>query len=133
MAGILYVHSTTKGKGYKVIKDITEIIGQMFIDASNWVTTNAKDMTKAARDCNKFVLFHGLKLNKKKCGYMVINQQDNRREGSEYAAWKLPKWPSGDDIMPKARQVENKNRWDKEHKDIIDQLNTLTYILLKTC
>ena len=32
-----YVHSTADGKGYKMNKDTTEIIGQMFIDDSNWI------------------------------------------------------------------------------------------------
>ena len=104
-------------------KDTTEIIGQMFIDDSNWISTNAEDMTKIIRDCNTFVSFHGLKFNQKKCEYMAINQQDSRREGSEYAAWELPKWPSGENIMPKARQIEERHKWEKEHADIIDQLN----------
>ena len=82
-----YVHNTAEGRGYKMNKDTTEIIGQMFIDDSNWISTNAEDMTKIIKDCNTFVSFHGLKFNQKKCEYMAINQQDSRREGSEYAAW----------------------------------------------
>ena len=54
---------------------------------------------------------------------MVINQQDSRREGSGYAAWQLPKWLSGEDIMLKARQIKNKHIWEKEHEDTMDQLN----------
>ena len=104
-----YVHNTAEGRGYKMNKDTTEIIGQMFIDDSNWISTNAEDMTKIIKDCNTFVSFHGLKFNQKKCEYMAINQQDSRREGSEYAAWELPKWPSGENIMPKARQVKERH------------------------
>ena len=118
-----YVHNTAEGRGYKMNKGTTEIIGQMFIDDSNWISTNAEDMTEIIKDCNTFVSFHGLKFNQKKCEYMAINQQDSRREGSEYAAWELPKWPSGENIMPKARQVEERHKWEKEHADIIDQLN----------
>ena len=118
-----YVHSTTEGRGYKMNKDTTEIIGQVFIDDSNWITTNAEDMTKIVRDCNTFVSFHGLKFNQEKCEYMAVNQRDSKREGSEYAAWELPKWPSGEDIKPKARQIEDRHKWEKENADITDQLN----------
>ena len=118
-----YVHNTAEGRGYKMNKDTTEIIGQMFIDDSNWISTSAEDMTKIIKDCNTFVSFHGLKFNQKKCEYMAINQQDSRREGSEYAAWELPKWPSGESIMPKARQIEDRHKWEKEHADIMDQIN----------
>jgi hypothetical protein len=118
-----YVHNTAEGRGYKMNKSTIEIIGQMFIDDNNWISTNAEDMTEIVKDCNTFVSFHGLKFNQKKCEYMAINQQDSRREGSEYAAWELPKWPPGENIMPKARQVEERHKWEKEHADIIDQLN----------
>ena len=40
-----YVHSTAKGTGYKMNSSAPEVIGQMFIDDSNWITTNTADMT----------------------------------------------------------------------------------------
>jgi hypothetical protein len=32
-----YVHSTAKGTGYKMNSSAPEVIGQMFIDDSNWI------------------------------------------------------------------------------------------------
>ena len=34
----------------------------MFIDDSNWVTTNIGDTTDTIADCDAFVSFHGLKV-----------------------------------------------------------------------
>jgi hypothetical protein len=77
-----YVHITAEERGYKMDKDTTEIIGQMFIDDNNWISTNVEDMTKIIKDCNAFVSLHGLTFNQKKCEYMVINQQDSRRRAA---------------------------------------------------
>jgi hypothetical protein len=117
-----YVHSTSKGKGYRMNDNAPEIIGQMFIDDSNWMTTNSEDMTATFVDCNAFVSFHGLKFNKSKCEYMAINQPDSRQEGDSYSEWSRPRWPSGERITPKARQVENMREWTTEHKDIVSQI-----------
>jgi hypothetical protein len=81
-----YVHSTAKGTGYKMNNSAPEVIGQMFIDDSNWITTNTADMTAMIADCDAFVSFHGLKYNKKKCEYMAVNQPDCRRIGCAYSA-----------------------------------------------
>ena len=119
-----YVHSTANGKGYKMNSAASEIIGQMFIDDSKWITTSTADMTDMIADCDAFVSFHGLKFNKKKCEYMAVNQPDCRGEGCTYSAWELPTWPNGDPIAPKARQVEDMHRWKLEHGDILDQVAT---------
>ena len=99
-----------------------EIIGQMFIDDSNWIVTNTADMTAMIADCDAFVSFHGLKFNKKKCEYMAVNQPDCRGGGCTYSAWDLPAWPIGDPIAPKARKVEGMHRWKLEHEDILEQV-----------
>ena len=72
--------------------------------------------------CTEFVTFHGLKFNKNKCEYMVLNQGDDRDEGDEYAKWELPKWPNGEDIQPKIRKVEHYTRWKAEHAEILEQI-----------
>ena len=84
-----YVHSTTKGTGYKMNSSAPEIIGQMLIDNSNWITTNTADMTAIIVDCDAFVSFHGLKFNKRKCEYMAVNRPDCRGDGCTYRAWDL--------------------------------------------
>ena len=73
----------------------SEIIGQMFIDDNNWINTSTADMTAMIADCDAFVSFHGLKFNKKKCEYMVVNQLDCRREDNSYNEWELPRGPRG--------------------------------------
>ena len=79
-----YVHSTARGKGYKKMNSLaSEIIGQMFIDDNNLITT-------MIADCDAFVSFHGLKFNKKKCEYMSVNQRDCRWENGSYSEWGLP-------------------------------------------
>ena len=119
-----YVHSTAKGTGYKMNSSAPEVIGQMFIDDSNWITTNTADMTAMIADCDAFVSFHGLRFNKKKCEYMAVNQPDCRGVGCTYSAWDMPTWPNGDTIAPKARQVKDMHRWRIEHEDILDQIST---------
>ena len=115
-----YVHSTTKGTGYEMNSSAPGVIGQMFIDDSNWITTYTADMTAMIADCDTFVSFHGLKFNKKKCEYMAVNQPDCRGDGCTY----LSTWANGDPIAPKARKVEDMHRWKLEHEDILDQVAT---------
>ena len=121
-----YVHVKGAGRGYKMNNSTPEILGQMMIDDSNWFTNTAGEMTEMVADCNRFVTFHGLKFNKKKCEYMALNQSDDRRGGSEYEAWELPKWPSGEGIEPKARKVKNLHKWKKEHDIIEEQIKIYT-------
>jgi hypothetical protein len=98
-----YVHTTAKNKRCRMNNTTPEITGQMFIDDSNWLTTNTEDMTATIADCDAFVSFHGLKFNKLKCEYMAINQPDSRGVGESYSEWERPRWPSGECIDPKAR------------------------------
>ena len=53
---------------------------------------------------------------------MAMGQQGSRG-GSEHAAWGLPKWPSGGDTMPGARQIKERHKWGEEHADTTNQLN----------
>ena len=92
----------------------------MMIDDSNWFTNTVNEMTEMVADCDRFVTFHGLEFNKKKCEYMALTQSDGRRSGSDYEAWELPIWPSGEEIEPKARKMKNLHKWKKEH-DIIEE------------
>ena len=117
-----YIHVKGKGRGYQMDKNTPEILGQMMIDDSNWFTNTADEMTDMVADCNRFVTFHGLKFNKKKCEYMALNQRDDREEGSEYEAWGLPKWPSGEGISPKARKVRDIHKWKREHAIIKEEI-----------
>ena len=73
-----YVHNTANGTGYKIKSAAPEVIGQMFIDDSNWIITNTADMTAMIADCDDFVSFHGLRFNNRKCEYMAVNQPDCR-------------------------------------------------------
>ena len=121
-----YVHVKGAGRGYKMNDSTPEILGQMMIDDSNWFTNTAGEMTEMVADCNRFVTFHGLKFNKKKCEYMALNQNDDRRDGSEYEAWELPLWPSGEEIEPRARKVKDLHKWKKEHDIIEEQIKIYT-------
>jgi ribonuclease HI len=82
-------------------------------------------MTTMVADCDAFVSFHGLRFNKGKCEYMVLNQPDCRGSGDLYSEWRLPTWPTGEDIKPKARQVAEKHAWRVEHEDILEQISYL--------
>ena len=75
-----YVHKKRHGEGYKINEETPEIIGQMMIDDSDWFTTVAEGMTDMIKDRTSFVQFQGLKFNAKKCGYMAINQKEERDE-----------------------------------------------------
>ena len=116
-----YMHESARGKGYKMNAGTLEILGQMMIDDSNWFTTNAEDMTMMVGECHRFVSFHGLGFNEKKCEYMVVNQRGEMVDngGCQLEEWTLPRWPSGGLIQPKARKVEDLARWKKEHAHII--------------
>ena len=73
-------------------------------------------MTRMVRDFDRFVNFHGLKLNKNKCEYMAIHQSEKVNEEGGWESWELPLWPDGDDIIPKARKVGLLKKWKEEHK-----------------
>ena len=79
-----YIHKKNQGEGYKMKEHLTvdaagtssgehtnaedkcandrsvEVIGQMFIDDSNWVADTIEGMTRIAQSCEDFVTFHAL-------------------------------------------------------------------------
>ena len=92
------------------------------IDDSNWFAKTSENMTEMVGKCTEFLTFHELKFNKNKC---------DRDEGDEYAKWKLPKWPNGEDIQPKMNAFAGVIASDVDQAD--DTVRSLTVLDLEDC
>lgn len=110
-----YMHTKHENEGYKMSQagpGDKEIIGQMFIDDSNWFAKSAEGMGRMVKSNETFVHFHGLSFNKKKCEYIVINQ---RRISGE---WRRPKWSTGEQLVEVIRTVTNKEEWTQQWREL---------------
>ena len=100
-----YVYKVAQGEGYRMSEAEErdeELLGQMFVDDSNWVGTSHRAMTLLVELGQEFAEFHGLKFNKDKCEYLVLNQERGRR-----GKYDLPTWDNGDGIEPKMRHAKD--------------------------
>jgi ribonuclease HI len=122
-----YLHTTRKGAGYSMDSQAPEIIGQMMIDDSNWFATTSEDMTDTIARCHEFITYHGLSFNKGKCEYLVLNQQQTHQGEDEF---NLPTWPSGEQVEPKSRKVEDPTRWERDRKLVQEELTKLGHVAL---
>ena len=96
-----YVNKKHKEEGYRMSQDKTAVMrSQMFVDDSNWGTRSVQGMSEMIGSSSEFVEFHGLSFNKKKCGYVVMNQKLNT-EGE----WDRPTWPNGQEIVETIRAI----------------------------
>ena len=98
------VYEAAKGQGYRMAEAMPEdeeILGQVFIDDSNWVAHNSEGMENLIQLGEEFTEFHGIQFNKSKCEYMVANQKRNNR--NEY---QKPRWRDGEEIEPKMRKAK---------------------------
>jgi len=114
-----YVHEKHKGQGFKMSRAKPwdgELLGQMFIDDSNWFASTVENMTGIIESNETFVKFHGLSFNMKKCEYIVINQ------GGDEGEWKRPTWASGSILVETIRRVKDKERWKQGADDREERL-----------
>ena len=104
-----YIHKKHKGQGYHMSKASLEdlqLLGQMFIDDSNWFSGSLKGIQEIMLSNETFVGFHGLSFNMKKCEYIVMNQ---REEGAE---WERPLWSTGQVLVETIRVLKDKDKWE---------------------
>jgi len=84
-----YMNKKHAGEGYQMSKatvEDPELIGQMFIDDSNWFAKGCTEMQEMIASNETFVEFHGLSFNKKKCEYIAMNQEGHG------GGWDRPQW-----------------------------------------
>ena len=110
-----YIHNRNKGQGYKMDKgrEGEELLGQMFVDDSNWIANSAGNMTELIEGCEKFVNFHTLSFNKSKCEYMVVNQKKDQR-----GEWEVPNWGDGTKVKEDLRKVKDSEQWKAEKREM---------------
>ena len=97
-----YVYKVAEGKGYRMTEAEEgdgEVLGQVFVDDSNWFAPNKEGMETLIKLGEDFTEFHGLKFNKGKCEYLAINQE--RGADGEY---EVPEWKDGEKVQAKLRR-----------------------------
>jgi len=71
------VKSKMAGKGYKMSGDpTTEFTTQMFVDDSNWITSGSAAMQEMVTLLERWVLLHGLAINKGKTDLLTVNPEE---------------------------------------------------------
>jgi ribonuclease HI len=114
-----YMHKKHEGQGYKMSRaerGDQELLGQMFIDDSNWFASSVANLTAMIASNEIFVEFHGLSFNIKKCEYIAINQSDCDME------WARPTWSSGAPLVEKIRVVKDKGQWAEKRDRVNEEL-----------
>ena len=114
------VHARHKGEGYRMAcaEGEDELLGQMFVDDSTWLTSSTQAMTRVIASCQTFVEFHTLSFNRAKCEYMAINQRTPQRgEGP-----RNPVWPDGTIVGAKIRKPTDWTRWNAERAALEERL-----------
>ncbi len=109
-----YMHKKHQGEGFKMAfseDGDEELIGQMFIDDSNWLAGSAGGIQSMMSSNEKFVEFHGLSFNKKKCEYIVMNQR-----GDE-TGWERPHWSTGEILVETIRTEKDPRNWHKHFEE----------------
>ena len=114
-----FVHKKHEGEGYRMSQAEAgdgELLGQMFIDDSNWFASGVHSMNRIIRSNETFVHFHGLSFNKKKCEYMALNQRDTEAE------WERPKWGTGETLVETIRTVRDQDAWKGAWEGLQDRV-----------
>jgi hypothetical protein len=114
---LTYMHKKHEGQGYRMSQsspEDREILGQMFIDDSNWFSNSVANMHAMIHSNELFVHFYGLSFNKKKCEHVAINQ------GMVGAEWTRPRWGSGEILVEKIRCLpgNQKEQWKTQHTSL---------------
>ena len=118
-----YVYKTARGKGYRMSEAAEgdeEILGQVFVDDSNWISGNKEGMETLIQLGEDFTEFHGLSFNKGKCEYLVVNQERNGQ--GEYD---LPKWKGGEEVEAKMRKHSNNSAESKRARQAEEKAKRL--------
>ena len=125
-----YVNKKHGDEGYAMSEDSSTVLrAQMFVDDSNWAARSVESMTAMIDSNTTFVDFHGLSFNRKKCEYIVMNQ-----ELGEQGQWARPTWPDGTMIMESIRVTgdQEPRRATEEQSLLATAEKTLRQVVLNT-
>ena len=118
-----YIHKKHKGQGYQMSTQSSEtldrdtpgeLLGQMFVDDSNWITSSVHHMTEVVASCSTFVEFHTLSFNRKKCEYMAVNQSE---DPTQLDPFQRPTWPDGHQLIEKLRKPTDSKTWQRDKEE----------------
>ena len=114
------VHARHEGEGYSMshAQEGEELLGQMFVDDSTWLTGSTQAMTRVIASCQTFVEFHTLSFNRTKCEYMAVNQRT-----ADSAAPQTPNWPDGTPVVAKMRKPTDWSQWNAERSNLEEQID----------